>query len=67
MERCCDMGAMQPKPSIQVQKSRCAVRKVPGLGSLFGRGNLKKFYKVLILISYLRLSFLLEYLLEYHP
>lgn len=42
------MGAMQPKPSIQVQKSRCAVRKVPGLGSLFGRGKLNLLIKLLI-------------------
>ena len=38
-----------------------------GLDSyLLGRGNLRKFFKMLILIDYFRLIFLLEYLLEYH-
>ena len=32
-----------------------------------GRGNLNRFFKMMILIDYLRLKILLEYLLEYHP
>ena len=39
-----------------------------GLDSyLVGRGNLNRLSKVMILIDYFRLNFLLEYLLEYHP
>lgn len=33
---------------------------------LVGRGNLNRLSKILILIYYFRLNFLLEYLLEYH-
>ncbi|OZY48452.1 hypothetical protein CJF34_22470 [Pseudomonas lundensis] len=32
-----------------------------------GRGNLNRFFKIMILIDYFRLNILLEYLLEYHP
>ena len=34
---------------------------------LVGRGNLNRFFKMMILKYYFRLNILLEYLLEYHP
>lgn len=66
LERCYGTGRLSQSPPFEHKQSICELREYLVL-MLSGRGNLNRFFKILILIDYFRLNFLLEYLLEYHP